>query len=271
MINHSLLHDIQRGDRDFARMLSLPFTNIRCRATSALVLCATTYFLLATLGGGTQPAFTAGEIAILYQRGLPAILMALLIWILARIERFPLSVDALGLSPYMPQERKSFVLLYLGLMALAGLLIGLFLGYFKYAGVPIHQISPQFPLDLSQLHAGADAMWSTRAAPMLFHALSVLVLAPIIEEIYITGIVFPALRNRFGFAAGAGAAASIFALLYCGTNLWTGQGWLPFTVIAGAQIASFTLYQGTRSLYPSIASHVLRNATLLFIQLSALL
>lgn len=259
------------SDSAFTRMLSLPFGHVHGRATSALLLCASTYFLLPQLRLSVQRAFALSDYAAVFQNALPFALLLLSLLAFAHIERVPLTARTLGLSLDMPNERKNSVLLYVGIMALGGLCIALFLGYFKQMGIPIHRISTYIGQDAPLLHATTDAnSWHSLLLDVLPHCIGVLVLAPVIEEIYITAIVFPVLRNRLGFVASAGIAASIFALFHASANPLADGQWLPFAIIAVGQIASFTLYQGTRSLYPSIASHALRNFAVLFVELSAL-
>lgn len=258
-------------DGAFTRMLSLPFGHVHGRATSALLLCASTYFLLPQLRLSVQRAFALSDYAVVFQNAFPFALFLLSLLAFAHLERLPLTPRTLGLSFDMPRERRNSVLLYVGIMVLGGLCIALFLGYFKQMGVPIHRISTYIGQEASPLHAIAGAgAGRTFLLDILPHSIGVLVLAPIIEEVYITGVVFPALRNKMGFVAGAGIAASAFALFHASANPFTGGQWLPFAIIAVGQVASFTLYQGTRSLYPSIASHALRNFAVLFVELSAL-
>ncbi|MGB0604104.1 MAG: lysostaphin resistance A-like protein [Candidatus Latescibacterota bacterium] len=268
MTDRPQIHSIQTGDRAFTRMLSLPFIRTHCGAASALVLCGAAYFFLPVLERVTVQAFSPKQYVLFYQHILLAALLTVLVCALSHIERIPLSAQALGLSLRIPRERKNFVLPYVALMALAGLSISLFLGYFKYKGVPIHQLVLPLPVELLSLRA-ADGPGEHLLA-ILPYAISVLVLSPIVEEIYFTRIVFPALRNRLGLVAGACLTASIFALFHPSANVLSDGTWIPFFVIAGAQLTSCALYQGTRSLYPSIASHALRNFTVFFLGVSAL-
>ena len=109
-------------------------------------------------------------------------------------------------------------------------------GYFKYKGVPIHQLVLPLPVELLSLRA-ADSP-SEHLLAILPYAISVLVLSPIVEEIYFTRIVFPALRNRLGLVAGACLTASIFALFHPSANVLSDGTPGPFSVIAGAQLTS---------------------------------
>ena len=163
-------------------------------------LCGRAFFL-PVLERVTVQVFSPKQYVLFYQHILLAALLTALVCALSHIERIPLSAQALGLSLRIPRERKNFVLPYVALMALAGLSISLFLGYFKYKGVPIHQLVVPLPVELLSLRA-ADGPGKHLLA-MLPYAISVLVLAPIVEEIYFTRIVFPALRNRLGLVAGA--------------------------------------------------------------------
>lgn len=271
MTDRPRMRFIQGGDRAFTHMLNLPFVHTYCGAASALVLCAMTYFFLPVLERSTAQIFTPKGYTLFYQHVLLAALLALLVWALARLERIPLNGRALGLSFRMPRERRNFVLLYVTLMALASVFISLFIFYLEYKGALIHQVALPLSVERSSLHVAVGADGLNALLPTVIpHAICMLILAPFIEEVYITGIVFPALRNRLGFVVGACLTASIFALFHPGANLLSDGNGLPFALLVGGQIASFTLYQGTRSLYPSIASHALRNFTVFFLELSAL-
>ena len=217
------MHSVQIGDRAFTRMLSLPFIRTHCGAVSALALCAAAYFSLPVLERATVQTFSPKQYVLFYQHILLAALLTALVCALSHIERIPLSAQALGLSLRIPRERKNFVLPYVALMALAGLSISLFLGYFKYKGVPIHQLVLPLPVELLSLRA-ADSP-SEHLLAILPYAISVLVLSPIVEEIYFTRIVFPALRNRLGLVAGACLTASIFALFHPSANVLSDGTW----------------------------------------------
>ena len=184
----------------------------------------------------TVQTFSPKQYVLFYQHILLAALLTALVCALSHIERIPLSAQALGLSLRIPRERKNFVLPYVALMAPAGLSISLFPGYFKYKGVPIHQLVLPLPVELLSLRA-ADSP-SEHLLAILPYAISVLVLSPIVEEIYFTRIVFPALRNRLGLVAGACLTASIFALFHPSANVLSDGTWVPFSVIAGAQLTS---------------------------------
>ena len=93
-------------------------------------------------------------------------------------------------------------------MALASLSNSLFLSCFKYKGVRIRQLVLPLPVELLSLRA-ADGP-GERLLAILPYAISVLVLSPIVEEIYFTRIVLSALLNRLGLVAGACLTASIF-------------------------------------------------------------
>ncbi|MFT5378139.1 MAG: membrane protease YdiL (CAAX protease family), partial [Candidatus Latescibacterota bacterium] len=97
-----------------------------------------------------------------------------------------------------------------------------------------------------------------------------LITAPFIEEIYFSGLVFAALRNRLGFALGLVIAATLFALHHAYADPFRDGQLLAFGILFVSEALSFVLYQTTRSLYPSIAYHFLRNLAVLFMELSAL-
>jgi membrane protease YdiL (CAAX protease family) len=103
--------------------------------------------------------------------------------------------------------------------------------------------------------ASAPAGWA-RFGLFLLVAVS----APIVEETFFRGILYGALRRRFGVAAGVIFSAAIFASLHPQVPL----GFLPIFVI-GALLAG--LYEWRRSLLPGMVFHAVNNG-LIFLLLT---
>lgn len=96
----------------------------------------------------------------------------------------------------------------------------------------------------------------TAAAPSGWVRLAILIVAaiaaPLLEEIFFRGLLYGALRRRFGIAAGIIASAAVFSLLHPQLPL----GFLPIFVL-GAVFAAVTEWR--QSLVPAIVMHALNN------------
>lgn len=82
--------------------------------------------------------------------------------------------------------------------------------------------------------------------------ITAVVLAPLFEEIFFRGLLFPSLRHRFGLGAAAVLSSFLFAVLH------------PYSLPGLAAIflgalASCYAYEKTRSLWPSILAHAANN------------
>jgi hypothetical protein len=107
------------------------------------------------------------------------------------------------------------------------------------------------------LAASAPAGWA-RFGLFLLVAVS----APLVEETFFRGILYGALRRRFGVAAGILGSGAIFAILHPQLPL----GFLPIFAL-GAVLAG--LYEWRRSLLPGMVFHAVHNG-LLFLFLTLL-
>lgn len=89
---------------------------------------------------------------------------------------------------------------------------------------------------------------------LLSGALVVLV-APVVEEIFFRGFCFRAVRNRFGFVVSAVSVSTVFGLLhYSGPET---LGVIPPLAFLGVMFC--WLYERSGSLWPSILLHMLNN------------
>ncbi|HEY3374548.1 MAG TPA: type II CAAX endopeptidase family protein [Candidatus Aquicultor sp.] len=82
-------------------------------------------------------------------------------------------------------------------------------------------------------------------------ALLVAVVAPLVEELFFRGFVYPAFRQRWGVTAGVIASSVLFSLFHFNAFLF-----IPIMFIG---IALAYLYETTGSLWPSIMLHALNN------------
>ncbi|MDP2181374.1 MAG: CPBP family intramembrane metalloprotease [Actinomycetota bacterium] len=78
------------------------------------------------------------------------------------------------------------------------------------------------------------------------------VIAPVAEEIAYRGVLYPALRNRWGVTAAVALSSAVFALLHFNV-VWLG---LPIWIL-GMLLAR--LFERTGSLWPPIVAHALFN------------
>jgi CAAX protease family protein len=88
----------------------------------------------------------------------------------------------------------------------------------------------------------------------LFAVISIIVLAPLAEEIFFRGFFFAGLRKRWSLWPAALLSGAIFGLVHAPT------GPTAAIPLAGLGVGLAWLYNKTGSLYPSILAHFLNNA-----------
>src|SRR5262249_20915222 len=108
------------------------------------------------------------------------------------------------------------------------------------------QIPPPFHPFLA-VSAAARSGW-IRLALLVAAA----VLAPMLEELFFRGLLYGALRRRFGIPVGVVASAAVFSLLHPQLPL----GFLSIFVL-GAVFA--VLYEWRQSLVPGMVMHAINN------------
>lgn len=105
-----------------------------------------------------------------------------------------------------------------------------------------------------QIQPDIDAMFNnTRYPPLLF--LAGAVVAPLIEEMFFRGFVFPGLRNKWGWQAAAVVSAALFATAHIIPTS------IPPIFILGLIFAF--LYHISGSIWPSVFMHMLTNSVAL--------
>lgn len=77
--------------------------------------------------------------------------------------------------------------------------------------------------------------------------------APLFEEIFFRGVLYGALRRRWGVAAGVLASSTIFAILHPQLPL----GFIPIFVLA---VGFALMYEWRQSLVPNMVMHALQNS-----------
>ena len=186
---------------------------------------------------------------------------------LSKIEKQNLTYQTLGLSLQIPKESKKFVLTFIFVFSIFGIGILVLFYFMKFQGIDIHLLNP-YPVLIPWVE-GAE--WEGKLRTLFFliipHSVCALLIAPLIEEAYFTGLIFPALRNRLGFVLSL-ILTSFFFTYHHHSPFSEGQ-LMAFSVMFIAQGLSFSLYQFTRSLYPSIVFHFWRNMLILSLELSA--
>jgi len=94
-----------------------------------------------------------------------------------------------------------------------------------------------------------------RNSMILFLAIFVAVLGPIIEEIFFRGFLYSALKKHVGIFAGVAISGALFSALHA--NL---AGFLPIMILG---VLMAFLYETTGSLITSISVHILHNSIIL--------
>jgi membrane protease YdiL (CAAX protease family) len=179
---------------------------------------------------------------------------AVLIYLAAALRRRGLTLAEIGLTA---RHVGSEILWGLGAYAAGAPWVFLVAWLSQWAGTRLFpDVAPPFH-PVQALSAWAPAGW-TRFGLFLLVAVS----APLVEETFFRGILYGALRRRFGVAAGIIGSSGIFAILHPQLPL----GFLPIFTL-GALLAG--LYEWRRSLLPGMLFHGVNNG-LLFLFLNIL-
>ncbi len=251
-------------------VFSRKFESIQCRTFSIVLLAILMFFLFPYTVDTISTTFASSDYRRILSCTVSYALLIMVVAAFAKIEKQDLTAQTLGLSLQIPKEAKKLVVTYVFLFLITGVGILAFFFYMKlFRGIDIHLINPS-PLLIPWTE---EADWDEKLHTIFFsiipHSVSVLLFAPFIEEAYFTGLIFPALRNRLGFVLGLTLTACLFSYHHYSPF---SEGQLgKFVVIFMTQSISCFLYQLTRSLYPSIAFHFLRNMSVLSLELSAFL
>jgi len=122
--------------------------------------------------------------------------------------------------------------------------------YYVFAGLYSAIVKPDGEQTVAE-DLGADES----QVALVAGAVVVVVLAPIIEEIFFRGFFYRALRNRFGILLAAAIAGGVFGVIH-----YTGPDTLSILpVLAALGVAFCLLYEKTGSLYPCIGLHAFNN------------
>lgn len=243
------------------------FENIRCRIFSSFVLAIFMFFFFRYAIDTILTLFASSDYLLILLCTVPYILLIVVVIAFAKIEKQDLTTQTLGLSLQLPRESKKLILTLVFLLSIFGVGILAFFSYMKFQGINIHLIHPN-PILITWVE-GADWDGKLRTLFLIIIPYSVraLLIAPFIEEAYFTGLIFPALRNRLGFILGVTLTAFLFS--YHHYSPFSEGQLREFVIMFMSQSLSFFFYQLTRSLYPSIIFHFLRNMSVLSLELSA--
>ena len=245
------------------------FENIQCRTFSVVLLSIFMFFLFRFVIDTIFTVFSSSDYLLISLRTIPYALLIMVIIAFAKIEKQSLNCQVLGLSLQIYEKSKQFVVTFILFLLIFGVGIVALFSFMKLQGLDIHLLNP-YPVLLPWIERAAlEGELRTLVLLIIPHSICVLLIAPFIEEVYFTGLIFPALQNRLGFVPGLILPAFLFAYHHC-SPFSEGQ-LMAFCIMFVLQVFSFSLYKFTRSLYPSIAFHFLRNMLILSLELSALL
>ncbi len=135
---------------------------------------------------------------------------------------------------------------FLALIGNVGLFYILWLIYYLLTGERL--VNPQM-----------NVLKSQKGLMLVVYILSIVVFAPIFEELFFRGVLYPPLRNKLGRTQGMVLLAFIFAFLHF-------QPSGMFSLFMVGLILTF-LYEETESLYPSIIAHAINNTVVLLTML----
>ena len=243
------------------------FEHIQCRTSSVVLLAIFMFFFFRYAIDTTSTIFAPSAYLLILLSIIPHALLIMVVAAFAKIEKQALTCQALGLSLQISKESKQLAMFFIIVLSIGGVGILAFYSFMKFRGIDIHLITP-YPVLIPWIEE-ADLDGKLRNILFLIIPYSVLVLliAPFVEEAYFTGLIFPALRNRLGFVLGSTLTAFLFT--YHHHSPFSEGQLTTFVVMFMTQGLSFFLYEFTRSLYPSIVFHSLRNMSILFLELSA--
>ena len=163
------------------------------------------------------------------------------------IRRFSVLLSTLGLTPIVAPRFQTLLLT-------AGAL-GASLVFTAVYGVLIDLIDWDI---LSPPDNYSDILFPGLAVVFTFQA--VVVVTPVVEEMFFRGFVFSGLVSRLGVGRAMVASAVVFSLFHSPVGVWV----LIPIFVTGLLLA--WLYQRTGSLWPSIVAHAGQNALALAIE-----
>ena len=259
--------NVEQSKQSVYPELTKKFENIQCRTPAVVILAVSMLFLFSYTIDTIRTLFASSDYLLLLLCSIPYVLLVIVIIAFAKIEKQDLNPQALGLSLHLPKESRKSVVTFLFLSAIFGIGVLAFFAYMKFQGVDIHLIHSNRILMTWFEQGDLDGKWRTLFLLIIPYSAHVLLFSPFIEEIYFTGLIFPALRNRLGFVIGSTLTAFLFA--YNHYSPFPEGQLMGFAFVFVIQVTSSFLYQTMHSLYPSIVFHFLRNMLIFSLELSA--
>ncbi len=164
--------------------------------------------------------------------------------------------ESVGLSLLLSQlgfrAPQPLMLVYRGICAYALILLPMALAAILSSVVFRNYTTPAHPLSLSFMLLKSPWDWV-----LLF--VQTAVMAPLVEETLFRGVLYPALREKWGVWQGIALTSAVFSILHPNMP----AGFLPLFVL-GAGMA--LLYEKSRSLLPAMVLHAINNGFILFMQ-----
>lgn len=177
-------------------------------------------------------------------------LLACLVIITKKLKHHGGSWSSVGLRKFKLLKGAKYILGYYGIILGLLLLLAIIATSLSLGDVPS---TPDGESGGSGMLAAMGGFWPTFALTV--------VLAPIIEEIVFRGVLFPAIRRRFGVLLGVVVSSLIFTLVHLN----------PLQMISVLPLGIYlaVMYQRTGSIYPGMLLHASWNLLVLFIAQSS--
>ena len=193
----------------------------------AAIILSLTHVVGKGLGAG-EGRYTGGVVLLLLEASL-----ILPVWLFV-IRKYRVGWEALGFRPFDPA---------IGCSLIVGLLLVSFGVNAVWTGV-LGRFHLQVQPNILPIFGGG-------AVGLLIAWLAAGVVAPLVEESFFRGFVFPAFRERFGFRKAALLNGLFFGLVH-----FTPTAFVPLFVLG---VLLCVLYQATNSLWPPILMHSTMN------------
>jgi len=149
-----------------------------------------------------------------------------------------------------PPTARDFGLVRTPLWRAAGIVAGVYVGFYVFAGIWTQVLNIKEESDLPD-ELGANHSTAALVAVLVL----VCVMAPVCEEFLFRGLLFTSLRVSIGMLPAAIITGAVFGSIHVGSS--------PVGLLVPLAVLGFGLcliYAWTRSLYPCVALHAVNNA-----------
>ena len=149
-----------------------------------------------------------------------------------------------------PPIARDFGLVPTPLWRAAGIVAGVYVGFYVFAGIWTQVLNIKEESDLPD-ELGANQSTAALVAVLVL----VCVMAPVCEEFLFRGLLFTSLRVSIGMLPAAIITGAVFGSIHVGSS--------PVGLLVPLAVLGFGLcliYAWTRSLYPCVALHAVNNA-----------